>query len=244
MDALQQQHGWTVWWDRTIRAGKIFDRVIEAALKDARCVIVLWSQDSIESDWVRSEAHEAKRRGVLVPALLDDVDVPLAFKTIQAANLVGWSGELPHAQFDELAAAVSDVLFTSAPSAPHVTTPAAHRAAAAAAATSEGELTAAEFERQRLDEERKQAAEKARLEQEERERLAAERDRQEQQERHRAVAFLKAEKARQEQEEQQQLAAAEKARLEQEERERQAAAEKARLEQEEGERQAAAENSP
>ena len=63
VDALQQK-GWSVWWDRTIRAGRTFDRVIEAALDDARCVIVLWSQTSVESDWVRTEAEEAKRRGV------------------------------------------------------------------------------------------------------------------------------------------------------------------------------------
>ena len=50
VDALQQQ-GWTVWWDRTIRAGEIFDRVIEAAMKDSRCAIVIWSHESVESDW-------------------------------------------------------------------------------------------------------------------------------------------------------------------------------------------------
>ncbi|MBV9295028.1 MAG: toll/interleukin-1 receptor domain-containing protein [Acidobacteriaceae bacterium] len=40
VNALQQQ-GWSVWWDRTILAGKTFDQVIEAALADARCVVVL-----------------------------------------------------------------------------------------------------------------------------------------------------------------------------------------------------------
>jgi hypothetical protein len=38
--------GWSVWWDRTIKPGQIFERVIEAALDEARCVIVLWSRDS------------------------------------------------------------------------------------------------------------------------------------------------------------------------------------------------------
>jgi hypothetical protein len=48
-DALQKK-GWSVWWDPTIRAGEIFDKVIERALADAQCVIVLWSRNSIESD--------------------------------------------------------------------------------------------------------------------------------------------------------------------------------------------------
>ena len=109
VEALKQQ-GWSVWWDRTILAGKTFDRVIEAALKDSRCVIVLWSSDSVESDWVWTEADEGKRRGIIVPAMLDDVEIPFAFRRIHTANLIGWSGGSPSDQFDELARAVSDVL--------------------------------------------------------------------------------------------------------------------------------------
>jgi TonB family protein len=113
VDVLRQQ-GWSVWWDRTILPGKTWDQVIEAALAEARCVIVLWSRDSVQSDWVRTEADEAKRRGILVPALLDDVNIPLAFRRIQAANLADWSGVLPSAGFDQLAQAVSEILSTTA----------------------------------------------------------------------------------------------------------------------------------
>jgi hypothetical protein len=42
----------------------------------------------VESDWVRNEADEGKRRRILVPALLDNVRIPLAFRGIQAANLI------------------------------------------------------------------------------------------------------------------------------------------------------------
>lgn len=114
VDALQKQ-GWSVWWDRTILAGKSFDDVIEAALADARCVIVLWSRHSIVSRWVRTEAEEADRRGILVPALLDQVTIPFAFRRIQAANLTEWQGRLPNAEFDQLVHAVSSVLSSAAP---------------------------------------------------------------------------------------------------------------------------------
>lgn len=109
-----QHKGWSVWWDRAILGGKIFDKAIETALSGARCVIVLWSHNSIASDWVRSEAELARRRNLLVPALLDNVEPPLAFVLFQAVNLIDWSGTLPSAQFDELARAVSEVLSSTA----------------------------------------------------------------------------------------------------------------------------------
>jgi hypothetical protein len=35
------RQGWSVWWDHTILPGKSWDRVIEKALDEARCVVVL-----------------------------------------------------------------------------------------------------------------------------------------------------------------------------------------------------------
>jgi hypothetical protein len=72
--------GWSVWWNRKIPLGKSFDEVIEKALSQAKCVIVLWSAVSVASDWVRNEASEAKRRVILVPVFLDTVNAPLAFR--------------------------------------------------------------------------------------------------------------------------------------------------------------------
>jgi len=79
--------GFSVWWDRRISLGSSFDREIERELDSARCVLVVWSSDSIESDWVRNEAQEGLDRGVLVPLLIDDVKPPLAFRRTQTAVL-------------------------------------------------------------------------------------------------------------------------------------------------------------
>ncbi len=49
-----ENRGWTVWWDRKLHAGATFDREIEAEL--AKCIVVVCSRESVESDWVRSEA--------------------------------------------------------------------------------------------------------------------------------------------------------------------------------------------
>jgi hypothetical protein len=86
--------GWTVWWDARVTPGQTWDHVIQTALDAVRYVIVLWSRESVQSEWVRIEAHEGKRRGILISVLLDDVtaSIPLAFRLTQAANLVGWRG--------------------------------------------------------------------------------------------------------------------------------------------------------
>jgi hypothetical protein len=71
-----------------------------------------------------------------VPALLDDVNIPLAFNRLQAANLVEWSGVLPCVGFDELAQGVSEVL--SKPASPAQNAAAATTATALEAQQSEG----------------------------------------------------------------------------------------------------------
>jgi TolB-like protein len=79
--------GFSVWWDRRIGLGASFDREIERELDAARCVVVVWSAGSVESDWVRNEAQEGLDRGVLVPLVIDDVRPPLAFRRAQTAAL-------------------------------------------------------------------------------------------------------------------------------------------------------------
>jgi tetratricopeptide (TPR) repeat protein len=82
-----ERRGWTVWWDRRIDAGAAYDREIETALDESQCIVVVWTQQSIESDWVRNEAGEGLERGVLVPVCLDTVRVPLAFRRTQSIDL-------------------------------------------------------------------------------------------------------------------------------------------------------------
>ncbi len=84
------REGWSIWWDRDIPPGRTFDEVIEEALTAAKCVIVLWSRDSIRSEWVKAEASDAARRRILVPVLADDVMPPLEFRRIQSAALPDW----------------------------------------------------------------------------------------------------------------------------------------------------------
>ena len=78
-----------VWWDTRIAPGAGFDAEIQAALDNARCVLVVWSHNSVDSEWVITEASEGIERGVLVPVSIDDVKAPLAFRrrqTLEASD--------------------------------------------------------------------------------------------------------------------------------------------------------------
>ncbi|MGZ8228421.1 MAG: toll/interleukin-1 receptor domain-containing protein [Burkholderiales bacterium] len=114
-DALESA-GWSVWWDREIPYGKAFDQVIEAELNAARCVIVLWTRESVGSRWVKTEAAAAADRERLIPVLLDDVQMPFEFRRIQTAMLQGWTGEGDHPEFARLLDSVRQMV--GAPTAP------------------------------------------------------------------------------------------------------------------------------
>ena len=89
---LLESAGCTVWWDRRIPAGRTWRSMIEEALRDMRCMVVLWSTHSVGSDWVKEEAEEARALGRLIPVLIEPVKPPVGFRSIQAADLTDWDG--------------------------------------------------------------------------------------------------------------------------------------------------------
>jgi hypothetical protein len=102
--------GFDVWWDRDISLGESYHRVIEQALKRASCALVLWSHASVTSEWVANEASEARKRGILVPAFLDEVEPPLEFRHLQSASLSAWKGDADDPNLQQLIAAVRRVI--------------------------------------------------------------------------------------------------------------------------------------
>ena len=105
VEALQAR-GWSVFWDTTLLPGETWRRKITTELDAARCVIVLWSQTSVDSHWVEQEAEEGQSRKILVPALIDRVTIPLGFRSLQAANLVGWDGAPGHRELEKMLRAI------------------------------------------------------------------------------------------------------------------------------------------
>jgi len=83
---LLERENWSVFWDRTIPVGETWRSHIGRAVEQARCVVVVWSEHSITSDWVIQEADDARLRDILVPVMLGTVRPPMGFREIQAAD--------------------------------------------------------------------------------------------------------------------------------------------------------------
>src|ERR1044072_89996 len=111
-----EHQGWSVWWDRTLRPGQNLPQVISKALDEAKCVVVVWSKNSVDSDWVQEEAEEGKQRKILVPVVIDEVKIPLGYRRIQAARLPGWTGRnRTHPEIKSLLDSIKRTLNPDAP---------------------------------------------------------------------------------------------------------------------------------
>lgn len=108
--------GFSVWWDKVLRAGQTYDEVTEGMLRNADVVIVLWSAVSVKSKWVRTEATLGQRSSVLVPAMIEDAERPIMFELTQSADLVGWDGDRSDPRWQEFVADIRRAAEQAAPS--------------------------------------------------------------------------------------------------------------------------------
>ena len=91
--AILEAYGYDVWWDYELSVGPDFRLQIEAKLKEARAVIVLWCSGARRSKFVIDEATRSDRDGKLIPAYLEWVDPPLGLGQAHGQTLVNWVGE-------------------------------------------------------------------------------------------------------------------------------------------------------
>lgn len=104
-EALEAR-GFSVWWDRALGAGEDYASVISRELSAAKVVIVVWTEASAASTFVRDEAGRARDQGRLVPVMLDRVEIPLGFGAFQAEDFSAWNGRAEAAQMQLLEEAV------------------------------------------------------------------------------------------------------------------------------------------
>jgi adenylate cyclase len=136
--AAIEAQGWSVWWDPEIDAGQQFDDQIEAELKKARAVVVVWTPTSAASRWVRGEAREAADRGTLVPVRFEGASLPMDVRAIHTTDLDGWGENAQGPQFQALLRSLGAMIVrqggpqagtAGANSTPSVTTPTGPRLA-------------------------------------------------------------------------------------------------------------------
>src|SRR5579872_1797627 len=108
--------GLSVWWDENLTARSAWDAEIEQEISVAAAVLVLWTPRSVESEWVRTEAHYASEHGKLIPVMLLPCTIPLAFLLRQTVDLSAWHAEADHRHWRKLLAWIGDL--TAARAAP------------------------------------------------------------------------------------------------------------------------------
>jgi hypothetical protein len=85
-----ETEGWTVWYDKSLSAGQRYRDEIMKQLAAARAVIVVWTPNSITSDFVRAEAGRAKAARKLIPLKTGNLDyhsIPLPFGEMHTENV-------------------------------------------------------------------------------------------------------------------------------------------------------------
>jgi hypothetical protein len=88
--AMLEAEGWKVWWDTSLTIGDDFRNEIMTELGRARAVVVIWTNASIKSDWVRSEAGRAQADRKLIPVKLEHLtykDLPPPFDVLHTENI-------------------------------------------------------------------------------------------------------------------------------------------------------------
>lgn len=85
-----------------IAAGATWKSMMDEQCESATCVLVLWSEEANQSEWVRREAETGRARGRLLQVTLDDCPPPFPFSEYNYGSLQGWDGLESHPGFQKI----------------------------------------------------------------------------------------------------------------------------------------------
>jgi len=91
--------GLTVWFDYSIEVGEDWAKRIQIELDAAKAIIVCWTPDACQSDWVKHEASVGAQRGVILPLILKACTPPALYASFQSADLTDWDGSASDKRF-------------------------------------------------------------------------------------------------------------------------------------------------
>jgi hypothetical protein len=107
---LLEASGFHVWWDMDIQCGQVWNQVLDDAVRDAGCIVVLWSTLAMKSPWVTHEASRAMDRGNYAPVRIELCPIHAPYDRIQATDIVDWNGDPNHAGVQRLLSRVESLL--------------------------------------------------------------------------------------------------------------------------------------
>src|SRR3990167_5323441 len=87
-----EAHGISMWWDRSLEQGVGFASLIRQEIAKDKSVIVCWSESAAKSEWVQSEADEARHHAKYLGVLIVSCRAPPPFNSLNNANLQSWDG--------------------------------------------------------------------------------------------------------------------------------------------------------
>lgn len=79
--------GYSVWWDKHLRAGQASIDETERQIDDARAVLALWSHNACNSTWMFAEAHRGLDAGKLLQLRLDHAAPPPPFDALPSSDM-------------------------------------------------------------------------------------------------------------------------------------------------------------
>lgn len=98
--------GYSVWWDIELLPGAKFADEINEVLNATKLIIVLWTPEATNSDWVKSEAMVGLQRGNLIPIMLRETTIPVPFNSLHVLDFTDWTSN-EGAEFNLLLKALS-----------------------------------------------------------------------------------------------------------------------------------------
>lgn len=102
-DEALKRYNYSTWWDTNLEPSVAWDLVLEEKLYEAKIVLVLWTEKSIdEKSQVRQEASMAYAHDKLISVQCDLCKIPRFVARFEAINCISWQGTVQEKCFKEL----------------------------------------------------------------------------------------------------------------------------------------------
>jgi len=89
--ASLESEGYSVWWDHAVIPGANVRNESQQALKQAKCVLVVWSETAIEDHWVLVDSVQAiNKQTPLISVLAQGASIPEAYQSLEISDLKSW----------------------------------------------------------------------------------------------------------------------------------------------------------